>query len=377
MKDTGFAEIPDFAASIGTTKGNFRTSNQDRAVIARFKNPAAMGKSFVVFLLCDGMGGMLDGDRCAEIAAANFLGSIAINPEPTSTDSLHLAVSRANHAVYQKYKGRGGTTLTAMVVGPDLKSSAISVGDSRLYAFSDSGKFLQLSVDDTIAGELTRLRGKESSASQLDASSAELAQFVGIGYGIEPRTYVIDLRDTAVNYLLSSDGINEAGLQTIEQVLSNAPSMFAAVSRLVQLSKWCGGKDNASAICVQGKIASALSAHLAVTGAFLGLWDSFSKLEVLLPPEVRWEKTDLFVQTPALDKRTTGQQTKARGQVIANAKSGRTYKGRKRAGKEASPNKSKSPAGKDQKEPQGQLQIQILEDPPDLTTRPKDKDVPG
>lgn len=65
----------EIGAALGTTIGEVRQENQDRAVIARLPI-SENGRTGIVAVVCDGMGGMVDGSHCAEIGIAHFPGSL-------------------------------------------------------------------------------------------------------------------------------------------------------------------------------------------------------------------------------------------------------------------------------------------------------------
>jgi serine/threonine protein phosphatase PrpC len=104
------------------------------------------------------MGGMADGARCAEIALSSFLFRLTHDVRQTASETVRVAASTANAEVYRQYRERGGTTLVAIVVFPG-SAAAVSVGDSRIYAANTRKELKQISIDDTIAGELNKLKG--------------------------------------------------------------------------------------------------------------------------------------------------------------------------------------------------------------------------
>jgi serine/threonine protein phosphatase PrpC len=281
-KDVSAAAIPDVHASIGTTVGIARKENQDRGVVVRFSNPRAVSNSFTASVLCDGMGGMLDGGRCAELAVANFINSLIFDSLALSRQSLRSAVIAADRSVFDVYKGKGGTTLTAVVFSSAGSAWGASVGDSRIYAISESKKINQVSIDDTISGELKRIKGSQFTPGWPDAHSGKLAQFIGLGDALEPRLYDLDERETAA-YLLCSDGAQQIAEDTFASVVTSAPSLSALTSRLIQLSNWCGGWDNSSVICMSSSARQNLAPSSRTIDALLEIWCCSVKLEILIP----------------------------------------------------------------------------------------------
>jgi len=279
LKPLSLTEVPELGASVGTTIGDVRPENQDRAVVARFTSVRRPDRSFVCFGLCDGMGGMADGSRCAEIALSSFLFRLTRDVRGPAEEVVRSAALAANTEVNRQYRERGGTTLVAIVVFPG-SAAAVSVGDSRIYEINARKELKQVSTDDTIAGELNKLEGLNPSRSGWDTFAGQLAQFVGIGEGIEPRIYPVN-RD--LPYLLTSDGIHGYGMSpdTLRQLAASNTTPQLLVSRLLQMSRWCGGSDNATVISV-----SPLRADWSVppawsAGEWLEIWDSLGKIELL------------------------------------------------------------------------------------------------
>ena len=185
VKDQSVNEFDSLAACVGTTLGNVREENQDRAVIVRFTSEKPL-RSFLLFSVCDGLGGMQDGARCARLAVAEVISELIHNDGPNSKVRLLRAVSSANTLVTNEYGGRGGTTLSAVLVASSGQAWATNVGDSRIYQYTPNLGCKQISVDDTIAGQIQRLRGLTSIELDRTHFSDHLAQYIGIGEELEP-----------------------------------------------------------------------------------------------------------------------------------------------------------------------------------------------
>jgi PPM family protein phosphatase len=354
-------DIPEMRAAIGTTVGEVRSGNQDRAIIARFSAPNATGRSFVACVLCDGMGGMVDGGRCAEITVASFIDYLISLSSPVSVDSVRGAVFEANDSVFRQYKGRGGTTLTALVSSTQTDGWAITVGDTRLYELPPSGPLKQLSTDDTIAGELKRIKGTDSD-SQLEPFSNRLAQFVGIGEGIEPRTLVVDTTMES-NYLLATDGTRIIDNVTFGRVVSASPSLQSLAVRLIHLSNWCGGEDNSSVICIPANATRAIQTTQGFNYPLLEIWDSFGKLDVVIASERYAEKP--VTSAPLNSSRAYDQQFHRPSNVNAQPKGRKTprTKSDKRSGVKSGKSVMREPA--DIRPAHKQLEIEIVESRPE------------
>lgn len=276
-RPNGFAEIPEMNAWIGTSLGEVRRENQDRAVIARFTSTTRPEKAFTCFVLGDGMGGMEDGARCAEIALSAFIVDLVQDQSLVATSAAVRAANAANTAVHRNYRERGGTTLAAIVLF-GRSASAVTVGDSRIYEIGDGKKLHQVSTDDTIEGELNRLIGRNPSLAKSDTFAGQLAQYIGIGEGLEPRTYAVNRSSP---YLLTTDGIHgyDMSPKTLAQVVTATGSGQVLIRNLLQLSRMCGGVDNATAIFVPPLPPEWAAPPPYVDGDWLELWDAFGKVE--------------------------------------------------------------------------------------------------
>lgn len=86
-------------------------------------------------------------------------------------------------------------------------------------------------------------------------------------------------------FLLTSDGIHDVHHHILEGILKNAASASDAVKRLIYLSSWLGGKDNASLLFVPNKESIYFLQNLlneATTDCFLEVWDCFGNTQILL-----------------------------------------------------------------------------------------------
>ena len=283
IKPYAATEVAELSASIGTTIGDVRQENQDRAVVARFRSARRPERSFAAMVLCDGMGGMADGSRCAEIALSTFLVALAEDETGSAEAAVRSAAMRANAEVNRRYRERGGTTIVAVVTFPG-SAAAVSVGDSRLYEISpvkeiSPAKVLkQITSDDTIVGELNKLAGLPPSHSGWDSFAGQLAQYVGLGDGLQPRVHAVHPN---IAYLLTSDGVHGYGMNpdTLSQVVASSGVPQPAVTRLLQLSRWCGGRDNATLICALPLPPQWADPSPWTATDWMEIWDSSGKLE--------------------------------------------------------------------------------------------------
>jgi PPM family protein phosphatase len=280
-KATAVADIPELAMSFGTTIGVVRTENQDRAIVVRYS--AEPNESFLCMALCDGMGGMADGGRCAEIALGAFVHSLVATSGSSPTERVCLAVQAANLEIHRRYREKGGTTIAALLFTTG-SAVGVTVGDTRIYAVRPGAAAIQISVDDTVSDELKKVTGRADVGDDVDPFAGQLTQFLGIGEPMRPRTYGLH-RDGG--YLLASDGVHSIAPATLQQLFFSSVDPHEIVLRLLSVSRWCGGRDNGTALFV-----SAIPEHWnvspqwATASRWIEIWDPGGKLEIAINPEL-------------------------------------------------------------------------------------------
>lgn len=301
---SGVRRVDPLSGAVASDIGMVRSENQDR--VALFRSKDKYGRVFVVAALADGIGGMRDGAKCAATTLGCFLGSLA--EEASDTDDtclwLNLAVKHTNLMVHSKFDGNGGSTLAAVILREGGKAFWLNVGDSRIY--SSKGSILsQLSVDDTIAGQL----GKSEPA---NIGQSRLIQFIGIGDSLELQIEPLDTVTTEA-VLLTSDGIHfiASSPNWLGLIVGNASEPGLCVRRLTELSKWCGGPDNASAAIIQ--VASATKAGNIPEYSCVEIWDPFGETQIIKetanakPPLANIEKASSSVTSSDLSE--SGKET--------------------------------------------------------------------
>jgi PPM family protein phosphatase len=278
-RTSGFQEA-DGHTFLGTSVGNVRPDNQDRILFAKYLDSHA-AKSFYLWGLCDGIGGLKGGGACAEAALAELLVGLI-----TSTESLEIrnralrSTRAANRRVYDTHREKGGSTLAFILMDYAGKAVGLSVGDSRIYRLEGS-KIQQLSRDETIANQL-RLMGNPSISPTGGVFANQLSQYIGIGDELVLNSIEISGATDETSLILTSDGAHCLHEDTFRSILTLAPSGSEKVKRLLQVAKWTGGKDNASAVCFLGKTLAPISRGPQPN--VLEIWDGFEKLDCLIEP---------------------------------------------------------------------------------------------
>lgn len=209
-----------------------RSENQDRMLVLKTLSDKGM---LIIGVLCDGMGGMSSGAKCASSAVASFINSCIQKNDLGIKDRLWTAINTANNFIYDRHKGYSGTTLSAF--GLDNKGSfeAVNIGDSRIYLVVDN-KLNQVTTDDTIEGVM----------GQPDLSNY-LLQHIGIA-DAEPHSIDLPSPSNVSKVIMTSDGAHFIEHKMLESILIQNVEPIKLAERLISVSEWCGGRDNSSVL---------------------------------------------------------------------------------------------------------------------------------
>jgi len=222
-----------------------------------------------LYLVADGMGGHLGGERASRMAVdivARHIGkTLAAGMAPaiatettgqaetaTAEQTLKAAVHEADRTIYDSALADPavagmGTTLTALFFH-EGRALVGHVGDSRAYLYRD-GRIRQLTEDHSWIQEQVR-------AGLLSAEEAKESRFRNIitrSVGFEPLVNP-DMHDVMVQagdcFVLCSDGLsNFLSTEDIGQVLTTR-FYSDAPAALIEMANDRGGDDNITCICV-------------------------------------------------------------------------------------------------------------------------------
>lgn len=240
--------------SLGTRVGKAKASNQDRVLFARFGDAA--GQPVDLVILCDGMGGMQSGERCAELGIAGFVFGLAAalglgrHPE----EALRDATLYANNRVYEQFRSDGGTTLTALLIHRHT-AWACAVGDTRLYGHGKNG-LRQLSRDDTVEGALAEVRASPDAAIRPsdEPEHLKLLQYVGMGLALEPHVFRIEQPREYRYLFICSDGSYRPPGNLLAPLAAEASTPRQLVERLCAVAEYVGGSDDATVAVVDARM---------------------------------------------------------------------------------------------------------------------------
>ncbi len=241
---------PSVSVVAATHPGRLRSVNEDCLGASRWSAQGTVplachrysGPDPVVCVVADGVGGQRSGD----IASALVVDKLVHGAAPATTEELAEAVAAAHELVLEegsRTPGRAGmaTTVAILVVTTDTILCA-NVGDSRIYELS-SGSAVQLSMDDTLAGD---------GAPPSSATAGVITQALGGARGgaIVPHTqwYV---REPELTFLICSDGLTAViSDEEIGAVVDSTAPLGAAAGRLLDMALERDAPDNVSVLVV-------------------------------------------------------------------------------------------------------------------------------
>jgi serine/threonine protein phosphatase PrpC len=263
---SGFRKVNSFPVILASEIGIVRKDNQDKVVAFQINNKT--NKIFSI-ILCDGMGGMINGAECAALTISSFIMSIYYSNKKFISEKAIDAVKTANSAVFKRHNGRGGSTLSAILFDCNNNLVGINVGDSRIYSL-ERQKINKITIDDTIAEHI-------SNKEEFDYTRKnELLQYIGIGDSIEP--HLIKINKNYDSLLLTSDGLHFVGAEILNRIFISASEKNVIAKRLTELSKWLGGQDNAS-ISIIDTMHSPFDSNEDFS---IQIWDPFSEFFICL-----------------------------------------------------------------------------------------------
>jgi protein phosphatase len=238
--------------------GQSRQNNQD-ACVAFATSHCPDHLDFGLFVVADGMGGHLDGEKASSLSARvvaervtqrAYLPMLLNDASPDWLAILDESILAANDAVTEQMPN-GGTTMTAVLIHDD-QAYISQVGDSRAYLIDDYS-MQALTRDHSLVQRLVELQQLTPEQAAVHPHRNILYRAIGQSEHLELDSQVITLNPTT-RILLCSDGLWTVVPETyILDTVTNAPNLQAACDALVEAANRKGGPDNITVILVQLK----------------------------------------------------------------------------------------------------------------------------
>jgi PPM family protein phosphatase len=261
-----------------TDKGKVRTTNEDQFLIAELTKAMRVWQTSLpepklqvgeerahLFLVADGMGGQLAGERASALAVAAieqfmlnsfrwFFGSGSPD-EQRVLAQFQSAIRHADArileetAAHPELSGMGTTVTMAFHLGAQL--CVIHVGDSRAYLYRDH-ELHQLTEDHTLMADMVRsgaLRRDQVAEHELRHTITNVVGGPELGVNVEARALEVRGGD---RLLLCSDGLTEMVTNdAIAATLDAEPAPEAAAKKLLAQANDGEASDNITLIVVR------------------------------------------------------------------------------------------------------------------------------
>ena len=261
-----------------TDKGKVRTTNEDQFLIAELTKAMRVWQTSLpepklqvgeerahLFLVADGMGGQLAGERASALAVAAieqfmlnsfrwFFGSGSPD-EQRVLAQFQSAIRHADArileetAAHPELSGMGTTVTMAFHLGAQL--CVIHVGDSRAYLYRDH-ELHQLTEDHTLVADMVRsgaLRRDQVAEHELRHTITNVVGGPELGVNVEARA--LEVRD-GDRLLLCSDGLTEMVTnEAIAATLDAEPAPEAAARKLLAQANDGAASDNITLLVVR------------------------------------------------------------------------------------------------------------------------------
>lgn len=229
-----------------TNVGNYRKNNEDSYYVNESKN---------LYVLADGMGGHLAGERASkmatEIIGQDFAGDRQIKTIDDAIEILSSSIRDANKKIFdssqenEDYRGMGTTLSSGLILGDVLIYS--NIGDSRIYRINEEME--QITQDDSFVNYLIEIGEITEEEAKNHPKKNVLTKAMGTTSDIEVIVNTLDIKDKDV-FLFCSDGLTNmvSDEEIFKIVKENSPE--EARDKLLDLALKNGGMDNITFILV-------------------------------------------------------------------------------------------------------------------------------
>ncbi|TCL84215.1 protein phosphatase [Curtobacterium sp. PhB142] len=226
-----------------TDVGRRRDHNEDSYIV---------GAPF--FVVADGMGGHLAGDRASD-AVVRRLEQVT-QESFTTRQGIQRALLLATADIERAAGGNAigaGTTVTGIALVASLGQPAalvFNVGDSRTYRIED-GVLRRVTVDHSVVQEMVDAGLLRAEDAEQHPDSNVITRAVGFGEPPAPDWWTLPLR-AGDRYIVCSDGLTkELGDAGIARIAAREAGAQGLAERLVGDAVVAGGRDNVTVVVLQ------------------------------------------------------------------------------------------------------------------------------
>ena len=246
------AAPPAYRAAGATDPGRVRDANEDR-----FHVDVARG----IYMVIDGVGGQAAGGEAAALALSMLRARLERETGPVD-ERVREAIAVANNEIHRAAASRsdwnGMACVLTVVVVKDGVATVGHVGDTRLYKIRD-GRLTKITRDHSPVGEREDAGELSESEAMRHPRRNEVYRDVGSELHDPGDADFVDVTVVAVEpdaaLLLCSDGLSDlVPSGTIASVAAeSAGDPQRVVDALIAAANRAGGKDNVTAVYVEGE----------------------------------------------------------------------------------------------------------------------------
>lgn len=250
-----------FTVTCDSDIGRMRKQNQDAVAV---KHISANSKEVVFAVLCDGMGGLEEGEIASASVVNSFLEwfdkfyikKIDKYDETVIFSDWEFIIKKINSALYKYGDKRGikiGTTVTIMLIC-NMDYYILNIGDSRAYELTHTIR--QLTIDHSLVAKEVRAGRLSLEEARFDSRRNQLLRSVGVTKDTRADLFKGKVSDGAV-YMLCCDGVrnkvyDEELLYYFHPVvMTDKNVMKNNINYVFELNKFRKENDNMSVILIK------------------------------------------------------------------------------------------------------------------------------
>jgi len=233
-------------------QGRKRQNNEDFVASFEPEDPEELNASGCLYLVADGVGGAIKGEKASRYAVQKVLFEYYRHPELTIEERLQQSMHQAGNDIYiyaqQNHERRMATTMVVAAVRDD-KLTIANVGDSRAYLIR-GGEIQQLTHDHNLVGEMVR----DGLLSEEESHRSRVKNLLTRSLGGELDVAIDIFADIPLQegdrILLCTDGLSRYASLSDLLCLASKGRLEEVVEGLIAYANQQGGVDNISAILI-------------------------------------------------------------------------------------------------------------------------------
>lgn len=258
------AENTKLNVCLRSGKGRLRKNNEDNFYIdglyselcdadTEKKQSFKYTKDSILFAVCDGMGGVDNGELAAFIACKQLLSLSELLKEIPYAETVQNWITQTNRLIANTLD-KGGCTLAIMFV-KDGAVHASNVGDSRIYLFSEN-TLTRVSKDHSKVQLLADAGILTPEQADTHPQKNIITRYLGMNENLVGTCapYHAPVREPHAGdlYLICSDGVSDMLFDNeIESIMRHSGSLSECADALYESALKAGGRDNLTLILIQ------------------------------------------------------------------------------------------------------------------------------